>query len=281
LQAGFQENAAQHLSHSDGISQGGKRMSVFESSPVKKWLELQASISFRRLCFYLTIAATLLFLFLVHLAMWLYKGGTIHHPDLDSYSFTYNFFSDLGRNHRPGGGSNFPVNLIFKTALTLTGGCIVLFFVALPGVFKSEAAKGAIWLAALLGIAAGISYVGLAWVPYDLTYRGHRMFVRVGFISFLLMSLFFALAIFLEKNYPKLYGYALLAFSLVLFSQILFMFLGERSWRSNEALFRQATAQKVVVYAEILCMIYQTSGVLKVMKKRHPRPPVKRSGDAN
>ncbi|MEK7257868.1 MAG: DUF998 domain-containing protein [Bacteroidota bacterium] len=228
--------------------------------------------NWRLLSFRLTLLSTLLFLVLAHLAMWLYEGGTIHNHELTSYSFTYNFFSDLGRNHRPGGGDNFPSNLIFKTALTLTGACIALFFAALPGIFKSENARSVAALATLFGVAAGVCYIGIGLVPYDESYGGHRLFVRSGFISFLVMSLLFAFAIFLEKGYPKRYAWALLLFSVVRFSQILLMVLGDRSWRSNDALWRQATAQKVVVYAEILCMIYQTVGVLRYVKAPRKKP---------
>jgi hypothetical protein len=86
------------------------------------------------------------------------------------------------------------------------------------------------------------------------------------------MSILFAAAIFLENDYPKKYGWALLIFCMILFSQILLMFLGERSWRSNEALFRQATAQKVVVYSEILCMLFQTVGALNHLKRHYYHP---------
>ncbi len=216
--------------------------------------------------FRLTFFATIQFLILTHLAMWLYKGGTIHEPELESYSFTYNFFSDLGRHHTPDRDSNYPVNLIFRTAMTVSAICMMLFFSALPGIFKRETARGVAYWTALLGVFAAVSYIGIAWVPYDQSYGGHRLFVRLGFVSFLLMSLSFAGAIFLEKNYPKRYAWALLVFSVILFWQLLLLFLGDRSWRSNDALFRQATAQKIVVYAEILVMLYSAFGVLRYLK---------------
>jgi hypothetical protein len=156
--------------------------------------------------------------------------------------------------------------------MTVTGACIILFFTALPGIFKNELAKGMAVLAALLGGIAGCCYVGIGWVPYDWSYGGHHLFVRLGFVSFLLMSWAFAVAIFLEKNYPKKYAWALLIFSLVLFSQLWLLSNGERSWRSNGALFRQATAQKVVVYAEVLVMLYQTFGALGRLRTQKPEP---------
>ena len=223
--------------------------------------------SFQKIAFIFCIFGTVLFLILVHWAMFTYQGGTIHEPSSEGYSFTYNFFSDLGRKRTPARLPNTPTNIIFKSAMTITGSCIILFFFALPGIFKKELAKGMAVLASLLGVIAGLCYVGIGWVPYDWSYGGHHMFVRVGFVTFLLMSWAYALAIFLEKNYPKRYAWALILFSFILFSQLWLLSRGERSWRSNDALFRQATAQKVVVYAEVLVMLFQTYGALKMISK--------------
>lgn len=221
----------------------------------------------RKYCIYFTLFATLLFLLLVHGAMFTYKGGTIHQHHLAGYSFNYNFFSDLGRNRTPGGADNFPTNALFKLAMTLTGFSIMLFFSVLPGIFMDEVARASASLASYAGLVAGASYIGIGWVPYDVSYGGHHLFVRCGFVAFLAMSFLLGLAIFLEKAYPKRYGWAMLVFALLLFSQLLLMLLGERSWRSNDALFRQATAQKVVVYAEVACMLYQAIGALGYLKK--------------
>jgi len=98
--------------------------------------------SFQKIAFLLCIFGTLLFLVLVHWAMLTYQGGTIHDPNSEGYSFTYNFFSDLGRKRTPARLPNTPTNIIFKSAMTITGSCIVLFFFALPGIFKKELAKG-------------------------------------------------------------------------------------------------------------------------------------------
>jgi hypothetical protein len=46
------------------------------------------------------------------------------------------------------------------------------------------------------------------------------------------------------------------------------MFYATNAWHSNEALYLQAVAQKVVVYAEILCMLYQSYGALMLAKSR-------------
>jgi hypothetical protein len=43
------------------------------------------------------------------------------------------------------------------------------------------------------------------------------------------------------------------------------MFLATNAWYSNEALFLQALTQKIVVYAQILCIAYQSIGALRLL----------------
>ena len=157
-------------------------------------------------------------------------------------------------------------HLLFKTALGISGVCLILFFVALPALFKSNLGKLLILITAFLGILSGICYIGIAYVPYNLDYWGHRTFVRTGFILFLLMSFFYIGAILAEKNYPNRYALAFGVFMIILAIQVYIMLLGPRAYRSNEGLYLQATAQKIVVYAEILCMLYQSLGAIWVWR---------------
>lgn len=212
----------------------------------------------------LGIFGTFQFLILVHLAMYLYKGGSIHQPNLDAYSFTTNFFSDLGRRRLPGGGMNLPTSLIFKTTMAMTGICVSLFFLAVPRLFKKNGTKALASIAAFFGIVAGISYILIGNVPYDMDYWGHTRYVRIGFISFFFMVIFYTTAIFAERGYPNRYGWLFILFGVILLVQISVMLLGPRSWRSPEALYLQAVAQKIVVYAEVICMLMQAIGARRV-----------------
>lgn len=214
------------------------------------------------------IYGTIQFLILIHVAMYLYKGGSLHQPHLEGYSFTTNFFSDLGRNRLFTGAANFPTSIIFRTTMAFTGVSVALFFLAVPSLFRQPIPKALAVLAAFFGIIAGLSYVAIGNVPYDVSYWRHTWFVRVGFINFLLMVLLYSMAIFSEKNYPNRYGWVFIIFGGILTIQIAIMLLGPRSWRSPQALFLQAVAQKIVVYAEVVCMLIQAIGALTVIKKR-------------
>lgn len=222
------------------------------------------TITWQQRFYYLGIYGAIQFLLLTFLAMQVYPGGTLHEPHLEKYSFLYNFFSDLGRTQTFDGHSNSTTHLIFKTTLTLGGISLILFFMALPSLFKQPISKGCSFLAMLFGIISGISYIGIGHLPWDMNYWEHRFYVRVGFVAFLTMTFFYTLAILIETKYPNRYAMAMGVFALVLAIQIAIMFYATNAWHSNEALYLQAVAQKVVVYAEILCMLYQSYGALKV-----------------
>jgi len=81
------------------------------------------------------------------------------------------------------------------------------------------------------------------------------------------MTIFYTTAIFAERNYPNRYGWLFIVFAGILAIQIAIMLLGPRSWRSQEALYLQAVAQKIVVYAEVICMLVQAIGALSITSK--------------
>lgn len=223
---------------------------------------------------YLGILCAIYFFVSTTLAMQAYPGGTIQNRTSEGYSFFDNYFSDLGRSRAWNREPNHRSNHYFQTSLLLVGSSLVLFFFILPSFFWEPEAQFIAVVATICGIAASLCYIGIALTPLDYNYYRHTIFVRAGFISFLAMCFFYATAIFNERDYPNHYAWALLIFAAILFIQVAIMLGGPRSWSSPEALRLQATAQKIVVYSEILCMLYQSVGLLRVK-----RSPELNSGD--
>ena len=221
----------------------------------------------KKLLILIGIFGAIQFLVLTSYAMSIYSGGTIHNHELEGYSFWTNYFSDLGRTHTFNGTPNWDCHYLFKTTITVAGICIMLFFSTLISFFQKPFTKFLGGFATFFGVIAGACYIGLAWTPYNVHFYEHRYFVQAGFIAFLLMSMFYAAAIFQDEKYPNRYGWAFIIFMFILFPQILIMIYGPRSWSSPEALFLQATSQKVVVYSEILCLLYQAIGLWVVYKE--------------
>ena len=214
----------------------------------------------------ISILGALQFFVLSSLAMEYYPGGTIHDRISEGYSFFTNYFSDLGRTRSWNGENNWKSNILFQTSLTTVGISLCLFFFILPTLFKSEEAKLLALIATIAGLISALCYIGIAHTPLNVNYYRHTLFVRAGFIAFLAMSLFYTLAIQSDQHYPNMYARAFGWFMLILGVQIVIMLFGPRSWHSPEALLLQATAQKIVVYSEMLCMLFQCIGAYRIIQ---------------
>jgi hypothetical protein len=59
------------------------------------------------------IYASVQFLILTALAMWVYPGGAVYEPEATHYLFFRNFFSDLGATRTPSGHANLSSHLLF------------------------------------------------------------------------------------------------------------------------------------------------------------------------
>ena len=192
----------------------------------------------------ISILTIMQFPILMGIAIYHYPGGTIHHPEWESYSMTYNYFSDLGRTRTFDGSHNEKSHWYFKTSLTLVGVGMMAFFIVLPTLFKNTTAKSFSALALFLGFAAAFCYIGIGYVPWNESYWGHRYFVVWGFICFLGTSFALLAAILAEPDYPKKYAVVLTVFCIMAFLQICIMLNGPRAYRSNEALLSSSCCPK-------------------------------------
>ncbi len=201
----------------------------------------------------------------VVVTLWLmsfYPGGRIGFRESIGYDFTLNFLSDLGRTSRFGQGEN-PTAFGYMATLIFAGISTIIFFGALCYYLNKTVKSPAVTLCFILGIIAGIGYIGVALNPIDEGYWVHVKYVQWGFIGFWCMTLTCAYCIFRDPGFPDFYGWMLLAFAAVLGLQICIMLFGPRSWSSDEALRLQVIAQKVVVYSEILAMALLAYGAMK------------------
>ena len=68
----------------------------------------------------------IIFLVLNILAMLLYPGGNINNPDQIGYSFSNNFFSDLGMSISHSNENNIISCLLFNLSLCIIGVCFFM-----------------------------------------------------------------------------------------------------------------------------------------------------------
>ena len=65
--------------------------------------------------------ATAIFILLQIVGMIVYPGGTLHDVSTEGYSFTNNFFSDMGTYAARNGDPNYLSMIIFAFSLTIVG----------------------------------------------------------------------------------------------------------------------------------------------------------------
>ena len=115
------------------------------------------------------------------IAIYLYPGGSLYNYDLTSYSFTENFFSDLGVYRTTGGEINFLSCILFNSSLAMIG-FASLSYAFVPQLFiENKRAYNFSRIAAFICIISGFCYIGVGLTPADLYFRQHVWFVIFAF----------------------------------------------------------------------------------------------------
>lgn len=199
------------------------------------------------------VACCAAFVVLTGLAMLLYPGGSHANHQTPGYSFTLNYFSDLGRHRAFDGQPNTLCWALFTTALTLAGLALALFFLAFVRFFgRTPVWKGLGWLGTFWGILAGTCFVGVAWAPADTNGGLHAQFVINAFQFFLFAVSIYSVVIWFDGRYPRRMAWIFIAFAILLFSYIQLLRHGPEPG-TQTGLFIQVVGQKMIVYASILC----------------------------
>lgn len=218
----------------------------------------------------LVMIACLLFPILTTLAMFFYPGGTHTNPGAKGYSFFENFFSELGLSQSYSGGPQTASFLLFTTALTLAGAALVLYYCLAPSMFwVTTRLKILSMLGSIFGIISGISFIGVAFTPADLHLALHTIFVQLAFLDIFIAVAFYAVAIFLQPDFPNRYGWVNLSFSFLLGIYIWLLFNGPSSG-SHSGLVIQVTGQKIIAYAAVISMFITAYGSRRVLEQETP-----------
>jgi predicted permease len=224
----------------------------------------------RRTVFLLAMFGCVQFLVLSTAAMFFYPGGTRSDNATSGYSFWTNFFSDLGRTSSHSGASNTVSMALFVTALTLVGIALILFFLAMPHYFReTRTARRLSYAGSTFGAISGVCFLGIAAVPSDINLTLHRLFVYTAFTALLAVVICYTTAIFKTHSFSRRYALAYVGFALVLAVYLGLLFAGPKE-ETDSAVRIQATGQKIVVYAAIVCMFIQAWGAYRLSPSRSP-----------
>jgi hypothetical membrane protein len=222
----------------------------------------------RKPVFQAIIVACLLFVLLTTVAMGVFPGGTSTNLTSQGYSFTQNFFSDLGRVTTRSGADNTLARILFTVGLSLAGLSLAVFFVAFTQFFARP-----LWVRVLsaagtvLGVTAGICFIGVAFTPADVSGRAHGQFVLWAFRLFLFAALLylpalFGAAAFGGRRYPRPFALVFIAFALLLAGYLWLLTQGPPA-RTPEGYVIQVVGQKVIAYASIFSVALMSWGAIR------------------
>lgn len=201
--------------------------------------------------------------------MVLYTGGTRFEPELSRYSFFGNFFSDLGRTTTFSGASNAPVYYIFTLTGVLAGAATIVFFLLFPKLFPAEKKNFWLWSGSLLGVASGICYIGISLTPWDIYFNAHILFVKVGFSFFLAACIVLSIWIHNHPDYPLFYSVVFGMFIVILSIYMVILFTSPGGKLTPAGIRIQVVSQKIVLYAQMICMTIQCFGAYRVAKLKN------------
>ena len=205
-----------------------------------------------------------IFIILQIIGMMVYPGGTIHDKAAVGYSFSNNLFSDLGIYTAYNGEPNYLSMALFIISLTLVGTTFMLYYLALPQLFKEDPLNYKLSiLGTIFAFGGSIGLIGTGLTPADLVLDTHIFFANNIFYCFMITALCYTIVIFrsdiLEKKYALGYG---------IFFVMIALYVGVLEWAppprsSQSALVFQVITQKLIVLTFCLAIVYQTFGFSK------------------
>ena len=202
------------------------------------------------------------------IAMWNYPGGTYQNSELETYMFTQNYFSDLGRTMTMDNTQNFYSAFVFNLSLTMIGLLMSLFYFYLPNLFRENStAHNFARIASIIAVTSGIAFAGVGFTPSDLYLDEHMFFVKWAFRSFLIVAILFIVAIYQAPEWKNRYALIYFGFAIVLFGYVLIMEFGPNGKETMEGLIFQAVSQKIIVLAFVVSVYFKSEGAKEVYYK--------------
>ena len=114
-----------------------------------------------------------------------YAGGTIRNPDTLGYSFTQNFFSDLGKLST----DNFLAMIFFSGSLFVVGITFSIYFYYLMKSYNNDSLGIIAKIGSGLGIIGAVCFIGVGFTPHNVVFTPHIFFVNWALLSLIELKL--------------------------------------------------------------------------------------------
>lgn len=220
----------------------------------------------RKRIFVFLVIGAIQYVLIGFICMLFYPGGTNMDPNVSGYSFFSNYLSDLGRTKVSSGKSNLISFILSTIASLIFSTSYLLYFVAMPPFFKEKNIEKVLSIVgSSLGVISCVFLIGIAFAPLDIFPYVHFLFVVFAFAIAFFAAVVYTIVTFLNKDYPKLNALAYLVFSIAIFIYILTVLYGPAG-NTQDGLTFQCTAQKIIIYIWMSCLVIQGYGSWKLIK---------------
>lgn len=205
-----------------------------------------------------------IFILLFFSSILFYGGGTLNDPSSKGYSFTRNFFSDLGILS----DQNLTSFILFAFGLLVCGVTFVIYFYYFMKLFNKSMISDKLGkTGSLFGIAGAIFFIVVGFTPHNYVLDSHVIAVKWAFRCFLSTSILLSFAMFKDKRFENKYAYGYLSFAVMIFFYILILEFGPPPKESDFSLVFNVVSQKIIVLVFILSVLYQSLGNASFISK--------------
>ena len=218
--------------------------------------------------------AMIIFLMFNVLAMVYYPGGNLNNPNQIGYFFNYNFFSDLGMTISHSNENNMISCILFNTSLCIVGVTFTMLFYSIKNLFPEF--KTSSFIATLLGLLGGVSFIGVAFTPSNLFLDSsgnpwlHSIFAHWIFRSLSTVSIIYSILIIKTKNFENKYAYNFAIFGIMVLAYVLYSELYLKDPRMfPEYLIKHVLSQKMVVLWMIMSIYLYSFGLGKYLLNKN------------
>ena len=205
--------------------------------------------------------ATAIFILLQIVGMIAYPGGTLHDVSTEGYSFTNNFFSDMGTYAARNGDPNYLSMIIFAFSLTIVGITFSFYYLVLPNVLGEDRIN---YILAIIGtvfaIGGSICMIGTGLTPSDIVHDPHVFFANNIFHCFLITAFVYTIVIFRSEILKKRYSIGYGLFFISIFAYVGILQYGPPATAGESELVFQVVSQKMIVGVFCFSVLHQTFG---------------------
>ena len=205
--------------------------------------------------------ATAIFILLQIVGMIVYPGGTLHDVSTEGYSFTNNFFSDMGTYAARNGDPNYLSMIIFAFSLTIVGITFSFYYLVLPNVLGEDRIN---YILAIIGtvfaIGGSICMIGTGLTPSDIVHGPHVFFANNIFHCFLITAFVYTIVIFRSEILKKRYSIGYGLFFISIFAYVGILQYGPPATAGESELVFQVVSQKMIVGVFCFSVLHQTFG---------------------